>query len=374
MELGLVSRWHQAVALWPVAMRAEGLLDPESFAKLAQAIQNVRPWLVSDVRLTLARDSDGASPDVVVQPSAYLHDAVLFARSTDAAFSLDAARALAELLPQRRLHAAHTLAGLLAQARHSPDELHRTSARFAAAGLRFAEYAFNLLPEPDEPTDDVEVSVATRRRRTTPAISDEKPAQRLPQLVPASLYTVDRVDDVEGDGIVASTERKPRRLKAPDREPLPERERHDPQPVVRLNNMQVEERAGWFVESYETEKRGCTVTRQGPNVGADYLASDGRYIEVKSFSGEAGAFELEVPEWQAAQRPDIAANYYVYIVEHVADGETPRLIILPNPMTTEAIRKEPSGKVRISGWSAVRRKVIDFQAKHAAREASPEHR
>jgi hypothetical protein len=90
-------------------------------------------------------------------------------------------------------------------------------------------------------------------------------------------------------------------------------------------------------------------------VGADYVASDGRYIEVKAFSGSApNSFDLEAPEWRAAQHPEIADRYWVYIVEHLRDGQPPQVTAVFNPVTDEATSKEPTGKMRVRGWRSSR--------------------
>ena len=117
-----------------------------------------------------------------------------------------------------------------------------------------------------------------------------------------------------------------------------------------------------FIEAFELRDRGCTVDRQGPGVGADYVASDGRYIEVKAF-GEAApnSFEMEATEWRAAQTEGIAHRYWVYVVEHLRDGQAPKITAIHNPVLDDATAKEPTGKVRVNGWrSSAKTDVGEF--------------
>ena len=124
-----------------------------------------------------------------------------------------------------------------------------------------------------------------------------------------------------------------------------------PKPRMGYANTEIEGAARPFIEEYELEKRGTTIIPQGKNVGADYLASDGRYIEVKAFSGDApDAVDLEPPEWRAAQHPEIGQRFWVYIVEHLRDGRPPEITAVFNPVADDATSNEPTGKLRIRGW------------------------
>ena len=135
---------------------------------------------------------------------------------------------------------------------------------------------------------------------------------------------------------------------------------------------EIEVAARPFVEEYELETRGTTIIRQGPNVGADYLASDGRYIEVKSFGGDApDAVDLEPPEWRAAQHPEIGGRFWVYIVEHLRDGRPPEITAVFNPVSDDATTKEPTGKLRIRGWKNSKTQHFGEFGERSAVEESP---
>jgi hypothetical protein len=143
----------------------------------------------------------------------------------------------------------------------------------------------------------------------------------------------------------------------------------------RFSNTEIEGAAQPFIAEFELETRGTTITRQGSGVGADFLASDGRYIEVKAFSGEAGiSFDLEPTEWRAAQRPGIGDRYWVYVVEHLRDGQPPKITAVLNPVTDDATQKEPTGKLRIRGWkSATTQQIGEFGERTVSVDADDQH-
>jgi hypothetical protein len=105
-------------------------------------------------------------------------------------------------------------------------------------------------------------------------------------------------------------------------------------------------------------KRGGHVEhRQGALVGADYVADDGRYIELKASGGVAeDSFVLEPSEWQAALDPKTGADYWVYVVEHLTDGKEPEVTAVFNPVLDTRLRQNPVGKMKVSGWRAASRR------------------
>lgn len=358
-ELEQLARWQDALSLWPSLLRSEGFLDDTEVYELQSRIAAVRPAIAPHFQVRLSYRRGRNATELDVQPGAYLAGDQLVVDSSEALFSPRAAHALAGLVRSGRLHAANTLSALLGHARHAPDELQRLRLRYSVSEIRFDEHHYELLDEPEEPVEPTTEPERSRSRRHRRPNAPDQP--KLVELPPASTYVVASVEVIPGEVSDSTTEHRKKKLRPPSSKKHQEEEpTTDPVPTVRLNNMQVEQRAGRFVEQYERQ-RGCSVTRQGPLVGADFLASDGRYIEVKSFSGAAGdAFDLEAPEWQAAQRPGVGENYFVYVVEHVADGQNPRLMVLPNPMASETVRKEPTGKLRVSRWTTLTRHVVEF--------------
>ena len=92
------------------------------------------------------------------------------------------------------------------------------------------------------------------------------------------------------------------------------------------------------------------------------MADDGRYIEVKATGGTAeDAFDLQESEWSAALDPRLRDDYWVYIVEHLTDGEEPTVTAVFNPVRDDNLDQSPVGKMRVTGWrSAVRQQRGPF--------------
>ena len=100
---------------------------------------------------------------------------------------------------------------------------------------------------------------------------------------------------------------------------------------------------------------GLELTRQGSRVGVDHIVErDGviqRYIEIKAFGARApDSFPLTRDERRAALDPEIGLKYWVYVVEHLRDGEIPVVSAVFNPLRQEEVEKEPVGDLRIVGW------------------------
>ena len=140
-------------------------------------------------------------------------------------------------------------------------------------------------------------------------------------------------------------------LKAPDADP-DDGKREDNSPSDRqpkkaklgYSNNEIEDAARPFIEEYELVTRGCTIARQGANVGSDFVASDGRFIEVKAFGGSApDSVDFQASEWRRAQQPEAAAEYWLYVVEHLRDGQPPRITAVLNPVVDNGTVKRRPG-------------------------------
>lgn len=142
----------------------------------------------------------------------------------------------------------------------------------------------------------------------------------------------------------------------PTRTPVDDAPTKPVSPSHRYSNQEIQDAARPYVEAFELE-RGCTITRQPPRVGADFRATDGRYIELKAFGdGAPSSFDLEPFEWRAAKNPNIASHYWVYIVDHLLDGKPPRVVAIRNPVVDEMVTKQATGKLRIRGWQSAHEK------------------
>jgi hypothetical protein len=248
------------------------------------------------------------------------------------------------------------LALLLSMAAHDPQGLVEIAARHAVVGYQHREFVFN----PDDFDDQIDEGAAARvPARGKPTKPDTGRLENTPPLAdPNRFHLKDVVVGKPGEPVVAGGGGK---LKAPvseEPETGDKGSKSPPDAKARFSNMEIEAAARPFIEEYELGTRGCDIVRQGANVGADYVASDGRYIEVKAFGGAApDSFEMEATEWRAAQKEGLADRYWVYVVEHLRDEQPPRITAVFNPVLDEATAKEPTGKLRIRGWksSAIQR-------------------
>jgi len=357
LESDQEAHWELAVRTWPHLLR--DARDPERWLEidgLAAAVEGLRVRVVSHLRLAMKFTADGITVHAPIEPDVALRGSnlTLLARSAPDAFTARAAECLAQLVETDQHAAARTLELLLMHALHEPDRLDALAMRYAVSRYQHREFAF--VPADYEEPNPAEPSTKQVRPRRKPSGA---PAAKEPTFTPLA--------DPLRYGLVATfvstpSGRKPEplvggRLKPPATDEGSGDDggstetRMPPKPRMRYANTEIEGAARPFIEEYELEKRGATIIPQGNNVGADYLASDGRYIEVKAFSGDApDAFDLEPPEWRAAQHPEIGQRFWVYIVEHLRDGRPPEITAVFNPVDDDATSKEPTGKLRVRGW------------------------
>lgn len=361
IELDAEARWNDALRAWPRVLREDA--DPESWPDiddLADRVSGLTPRVSSRIRISLRFDAGHALLKSSIEPAAVLREqqGIVLGRSVADLFSAGAAAEISSLARTNQRAWSRQLALLMAQAQFDPDALSQVAARHAATKYQHRGFTYDRdLSDEEElaPTVDVPAprKKATSNRRSPVAGVQHLADPRQFRLKAISPGEAGSAPPLSGGG----------RLRAPrtdesagqgDRLPTA-----PPSPTPRFANTEIEAAARPFVEQFEQERRGCTLTRQGPNVGADYLASDGRYIEVKAFSGAAGdSFELEATEWRAAKKEGIADRYWVYIVEHLRDTEPPRVTAVFNPVLDEITSKEPTGKLRVRGWKAARTQYV----------------
>jgi len=322
--------------------------------------------------------ADGSPVHASIEPRVALRTSTLtlVARSAPDAFAARAAQCLAQLVSTDQHAAARALELLLVYAAHDPDELESLATRHAVSRYQHREFTFVPADyEESNLTEPTTKQVPPRRKATVGTVAKE------PQFTPLA--------DPLRYGLVATfvatpSGRKPEplvggRLKPPvtSEGSLDENgstgTRGPAKPRMGYANTDIEGAARPFIEEYELETRGTTVIPQGSNVGADYLASDGRYIEVKAFSSDApDSVDLEPPEWRAAQNPEIGPRFWVYIVEHLRDGRPPEITAVFNPVADDATSKEPTGKLRIRGWKNSRTQHFgEFGERSAALDGAP---
>jgi Domain of unknown function (DUF3883) len=376
LELEAESRWHLAIRTWPHVLRQDA--DPARWAAyeaLSAKVLTLRPAVTDHLRLRLSFTHDGTTSVGAIEPPAAFRerDAVVLGTTTSALFSTRAADAVASLVEDNQQAASRELALLFSMAAHDTDELERRAARHAVAGYQHREFIFSPADLEDvDLTPQARLKVRSRRKPTSAEGAKEE------SFVPLA--------DPLRYGLVAVTRQSPSgqvpvplqggRLKAPVTDDPVEgesggngRENRSPSAKMRYANTEVEGAAQPFIAEYELATYGSTIVRQGPNVGADYLTSDGRYIEVKAFSGSApDGVEFEATEWKAAQHPEIADRFWLYVVEHVRDGRPPKITAVLNPISDPSTSKEPTGKLRIRGWkNAAVQQVGEFGERVAAR-------
>ena len=361
VELEAETPWIDALRTWPQVLREDA--DPESWPDiddLAERVAGLTPRVSSRIRVSLRFDAGNTIVKSFIEPAVVLREThgVVLGRSVSDLFSAAAAAEISSLSRTNQRAWGRQLALLLAQAQFDPDALSQISARHAATNYRHRGFVYGRdLPDEEELAAAANVP-APKKKVMANRLPSKSDAPHLADPRQFRLKTISR-----GEAGSAPVPPSGGRLKAPrtgeSAEPGDRVPAAPPRPTPRYANTEIEAAARPFVEQFEQERRGCTLTRQGPYVGADYLASDGRYIEVKAFSGAAGdSFELEATEWRAAKKEGIADRYWVYIVEHLRDTEPPRVTAVFNPVLDEITSKEPTGKLRVRGWKAARTQYV----------------
>ncbi len=378
LELGLEAQWHLALRTWPHVLRED--VDPSQSAvldDLSEEVADLTPITAGHLRGHLAYSAGGAELRASVAPAVVVRhrDRLVVGRTSEDLFSAAAAATIGQLVHNGQRASARSLAFLLSLAAHEPAELEKIAARFSVIGYQHREFTYvppegddldagavdRVLLKPrrgrasaDSHAEAAPIPLADHARYGLVATANEIPPEPAPTttLVPGGLKPALEPDDEDGD-------------KGQDSGYSP------PAPRSRFSNTDIEGAASPFIAEYELETRGVTITRQSSGVGADFVASDGRYIEVKAFSGEAGSsFDLEPTEWRAAKRPGIGERYWVYVVEHLKDGQPPKITAIFNPVTDEFTQKVPTGKLRIRGWrSAATRHSGEFGERTIAADA-----
>jgi hypothetical protein len=82
--------------------------------------------------------------------------------------------------------------------------------------------------------------------------------------------------------------------------------------------------------------------------------SDKRYIEVKHFRGEAGAWVLTPHQWKKAEQEE--DKYYVFIVSGVKAESTPKIKVIQNPV--KYLTPDPPSEKKFSDWKNAVAKTI----------------
>jgi hypothetical protein len=371
LELDDESRWQLAVQSWPQVLREDA--EPAQWSAidlLRESLVDLKPLISRELRVRLRFQTTTQTHGSTIEARVMLRNKkYVLGRSIDDLFSTDAAEEVASLASIHQRAWGRQLALLLSMAAHDPERLYETAARHAVVGYQHREFDFN----PDDFDDQTDAAAAKRvpaRAKSTKSVRDRD--TKTQPLADPNRYTLESISPAKSAPPMAKTASGVVKLRAPrtgesgkdsSKTPTP------PEPQPRHTNTAVEAAAGPYIEMYES-LRGCTVVRQGPLVGADYVASDGRYIEVKAF-GEAASdsFEMEPAEWRAAQTDGISHRYWIYVVEHLRDGQPPKITAIHNPVLDEATIKDQLGKIRVRGWRSSSRK---FEGKIIDRDSTGE--
>jgi hypothetical protein len=82
-----------------------------------------------------------------------------------------------------------------------------------------------------------------------------------------------------------------------------------------------------------------------------------RFVEVKHFRGKAGAWELTPHQWKKAETEK--DRYFVYVVSGLAEGDTPTIEIIQNPV--RYLTPDPPIQKKFSEWKNGVTKVVKCQ-------------
>lgn len=367
LELDVEAVWTLALRSWPRVLSEDS--DPASWPAietLEQDVQVLRPATAERLRARMTFESPAGVLTAAIEPVVVMREprSLVIARSASDLFTPDAAAEIASLAQVQQRAWGRQLALLLAMAAHDPEGLAELAARHAVAAFQHRDFEF----ETDEDEDAPDVAAATRvpaKRTKVAGRGDGTGPEQGPLADPSRFKFAGVTSGQPGTPVAAGGRGGLKPPATEDADSDGEGSKPPPEPRQRFTNIDVEEAARPFIEEFELETRGCTVVRQGPGVGADYVASDGRYIEVKAFGGDApDSFEMEATEWRAAQNPAIADRYWVYVVEHLRDGQPPLITALFNPVLDDSTSKEPTGKLKVRGWKSTRtQRVGEFAAR-----------
>jgi hypothetical protein len=348
-----------AIRSWPHVLREDA--DPvwwPAIDALEQRVQHLKPATATRLRVRLTFELPDRKLGASIEPPVLLRESTALAvgRGSAELFTPEAAAEIASLADvQQRAWGRH-LALLLGMAAHDPDALIELAARHAVVGYQHRDFDFDAA----DYEDMTDASAATRM--PAKALKQRGAAESTTHIVPLAdpnRYALGGTTSGQPADPAAPANRGV--LKAPVTEDgkTGNGSKSPPEPAPRFSNPDIESAARPFIETFELDTRGCTIVRQGPGVGADYFASDGRYIELKAFGSDApDSLELEATEWRAAQNPAIAERYWVYVVEHLRDGRPPIITALFNPVLDDSTAKEPTGKLKVRGWRSTRIQTV----------------
>ncbi len=367
----VAKRWRLALQVWPWMLRSEGGNVPDA-ERVAAAVDRLSVGVALAIEGELSTvGPDGQPIDVTTRPACLLRrdEDVFLATSEAALFSRDAADALSTLVPSERLHAANTLFALLVEIEQRPADFARKYAGLVGSGVEVQLEDW----EDDPGRGDIEAGLAAIRT-AQPRNGDKGrlPVRRPPVVAPPvrrfadpTAFELDSIEDLPPKEVTSATtdnRKEGRRHAAPKPEDSGGASQKRETRAI-PSNTAVEDAARPYVERFELKRGGHVIHRQAPLVGADYIADDGRYIEVKAAGGSADdAFDLEQSEWSAALDPVIRADYWVYVVEHLTDGGVPVVTAIENPVRDQRVGQAPVGKMRVSRWrSAQVQKIARFR-------------
>ena len=356
-----VRRWRAAVIAWPAVLRSEGrrIADADRLVSIASALRVVRVLSIEG-QLSFPNPV-GLRMTVSTKPICVLRvdERVLVATSEESLFSRDAADVLSAFVGRERLHAANTLFALLTESRTSPEAFTRKYGSIVRSVSGIALEGWESEQDVPDGLEEALKSIrdpASSTQRAAPVRPAAGPPRPERKLQDPTDFELNEIEDVSsGPGSKLQGTKRKRRYIPPKRETQDgQRQKRDQRPI--LSNPTIEEAARPYVERFELRRGAHRIDRQAALVGADYVADDGRYIEVKATGGTAeDAFDLEESEWGAALDPRLRDDYWVYVVEHLADDQEPTVTAVFNPVRDDNLSQSPVGKMRITGWRSAAR-------------------
>ncbi|MCK4456293.1 MAG: DUF3883 domain-containing protein [Thermoplasmata archaeon] len=121
--------------------------------------------------------------------------------------------------------------------------------------------------------------------------------------------------------------------------------------VVRL--FEQSQRRENVMDVREYDEEGCDLISSGK--GGD------RLIEIKASKGRRSNIKLRPSQYDRARKDK--KKYYIYKVENLKKGSTPRIEIVKNPIDNPKIRLVHKGEVLIEGWETSDKTVVDVESK-----------
>ena len=338
-----------------------------------ERIKRLRIYETPSIVLDLSLSTDDGSPVCVtgVEKDAYFSrgENRLYVSSSTSLLSMATAKELSRLFGPGGLDLLALLDSLFAaqgqeeldeKLRHLGIDIVDTSVEEPSDGIRLIAPSQEQGEESESPKSGDEPKRRDRSRELPqPPVSE--PAVVRSDLIEPREFVFDMIEEhtpyTSTDGIASVvtasvTLRKARPVALEgDRRARTRVGRLDAEGIALELAMRFEETEGRMPDDRH-EQRGT-----GYDIYSETRNEEKRFIEVKHFRGNAGAWELTAQQWKKAEQEQDA--YYVYVVSRLREGGDPIIEVLQNPC--KYLTPNPPARKRFSNWTNGVLQVINWR-------------